>query len=257
MKRDLFRQLSVITTTIFALVLNAAAVVIPLNGRDTAAISDSFHVLFVPAGYVFSIWGVIYIGLLAYTFYHALPAQRENPRMRQTGWLVSLSSLCNGIWIFFWHYGYYALTVLTMLALLGILIAIYLRLNIGRTHFSAAEKWAVSIPFSIYLGWITVATIANVTDVLAYYGWTGAGIDPVVWTVILLMVGVILAGIMAFTRSDIAYMLVLVWAFAGISMRWLNLPVLGAAGFVAAGLVLLEMAVSRVRLPHPAPISMP
>ena len=86
--------------------------------------------------YVFSIWGLIYIGLLAYTIYQALPSQRANPRLRRTGWLVALSSLANGAWIFFWHYGYYALTLVVMLILLAALIMIYLRLDIGRTAFS-------------------------------------------------------------------------------------------------------------------------
>src|SRR5512135_1866157 len=107
MKKDLLRQFSVITTTLFALILNGAANAIPLNGRNTGEISDSFNVLFVPAGYVFSIWGVIYIALLAYTIYQALPAQRSNPRLRRTGWLVAATSLANGSWIFFWHFGFY------------------------------------------------------------------------------------------------------------------------------------------------------
>ena len=91
MKRDLLRQFAVIFTTIYALVFNGAANAIPLNGHNTGQISDSFNVLFVPAGYVFSIWGVIYIGLLAFTIFHSLPAQRSNPRMRRIGWLTVLS----------------------------------------------------------------------------------------------------------------------------------------------------------------------
>jgi hypothetical protein len=250
MKRDFLRQFTVIATTIFALVMNAAANIIPLNGRNTGAISDGFHVLFVPAGYVFSIWGVIYIGLLAYTVYQALPALRENPRLRRTGWLVALSSLSNGVWIYFWHFGHYALTLVTMLVLLGALIAIYLRLDLGRAHPSTAEKWSVSIPFSIYLGWITVATIANVTAVLSYYGWNGGFLSPLAWTLVLLAAGVLIAGAMAATRADVAYLLVLVWAFAGISVRWIDQPVLGADGFIAAGLVLAELVASRIWRPR-------
>jgi hypothetical protein len=251
MKRDLFRQFAVIFTTVFALVLNGAANAIPLGGRLTAEISDSFHVLFVPAGYVFAIWGVIYIGLLAYTFYHSLPAQRENLSLRRTGWLVSLSSLANGTWIVFWQFGYYALSLVTMFVLLAVLTAVYLRLDIGHTRFSTLEKWVVSIPFSIYLGWITVATIANITAVLSYVGWTGGGVSAVAWTVILLAAGVAIAALMAFTRSDIAYLLVLTWAFAGISVRWLDASVLNVAGFTAAALVLVLLVASRLRPARP------
>lgn len=247
MNRDFLRQFSVIFTTIFALVANGAANALPLNGRNTGEISDSFNVLFVPAGYVFSIWGLIYIALLAYTIYQALPGQRSNPLLRRTGWLVAVSSLANGAWIFCWHYGFYPLSLAVMLTLLAVLIAAYLRLNIGRTQFSTLEKWVVSIPISLYLGWITVATIANATAVLSSLGWNGGSISPTAWTVILLAAGVLIGGMMAFTRSDIAYLLVLMWAFIGISVRWVNLPVLNVAGYAAALLVLAALIISRVR----------
>jgi len=93
MNRNVLRQLAVLLSTVFALAVNAAANALPLNGRNTAEISDSFNVLFVPAGYVFSIWGLIYVGLVAYTIYQALPSQRENPRLQRTGWLVTLVRL--------------------------------------------------------------------------------------------------------------------------------------------------------------------
>jgi hypothetical protein len=247
MSKDILRQFVVIFTFVFTLVSNGAANALPLNGRETGEISDSFNVFFVPAGYVFAIWGVIYLALLAYTVYQSLPAQRANPRLRATGWLFALSNIANGAWIYFWHYGLYELSLVTMFTLLALLLAIYLRLNIGKVRFSAVEKWTVSIPFSIYLGWITVATIANITAVLSYLGWTGGGISGETWTVILLIAGLVIAGLMAFTRSDIAYILVLVWAFVGISVRWLGLPVLNFAGFVAATLVLALLVASRLR----------
>lgn len=253
MKRDTFRQAAVIITTLYALVLNGLADTLPINGRNTAQISNSFKVDFVPAGYVFSIWGIIYIGLLAFTIYHSLPAQRANPRLRQIGWLVALSSLANGTWILFWHYGHITLTLLTMLVLLACLILIYLRLKIGQVKFTTAELWCVSIPVSVYLGWITVATIANVEDELANQGWNGFGISAVTWTVILLIVGVILAAVVAYTRRDMAYLLVLVWAFAGISANWPGKPVLDSAGFIAAGLVLVLLVASRLFLKRPTP----
>ena len=246
MKRDIFRQLAVIITTLFTLIVNGLANALPLNGRGTGEISDSFNVIFVPAGYVFSIWGVIYLGLLAYSIYHSLPSQRTNPLLRKTGWLVALSSIFNGAWIFFWHYGQYTLTIFIMLGLLVTLATIYLRLNIGKTRFSALEKWTISIPFSTYFGWITVATIANATALLSYLGFTGGGISGEAWTIILLAVGVIIAGIIAFTRSDIAYLLVLVWAFIGISIRWVDLPIINITAAVAAGLVFALLVLSRI-----------
>jgi translocator protein len=242
----ILRQFFVIFTTIFALIMNGAANAIPLNGRHTGEISDSFKVIFVPAGYVFSIWGLIYLGLIAYTIYHSLPSQRTNPVLAKTGWIVSLSSIANGAWIYFWHYGYYAVTLLVMLILLACLLAIYQRLNIGRTRFSVREKWIVSIPFSNYLGWITVATIANATALLSYIGWNGWGISEIGWTLIMLGAAVVIAGLMSFTRSDIAFTLVLAWAFVGISVRWLNLSPVNIAGFASAAIVLLLLLLSRI-----------
>lgn len=247
MKKDILRQFFVIFTTVFTLALNGAANALPLNGRMTGEISDSFNVLFVPAGYVFSIWGLIYLGLTAFVVYHTLPSQRANPRLRKTGWWVVLSNLANGLWIYFWHFGNYPVTLVIMLVLLVALLAIYLGLNIGKTRFSNLEKWVVSIPFSIYLGWITVATIANATALFSYWGFDGAFLSPLAWTLVLLAAGVFIAGIMAFTRSDIAYLLVLVWAFAGISVRWADLAVLNVAGYIAAILVLVLLIASRLR----------
>ncbi len=246
MKRDIFRQFSVIFATFFALVMNYASTALPLNGRTPAQISDSFNVLFVPAGYVFSIWGLIYIALLAYTIYHSLPSQRSNPRLRRTGWLVAATSLVNGSWIFFWHFGFYVMSLVAMLVLLALLIAIYLRLDVGRSTFSGSERFTVAFLPSIYLGWITVATMANITAVLSYLGWNGWGISGVAWTIVLLAAGVAVAAISAFTRRDATYLLVLVWAFTGISVRWLSLPVLNTAGFVAAALVVVMLVASRL-----------
>ncbi len=257
MKRDIFRQLAVIVTTLFALVMNYASTAVPLNGRTPAEISDSFHVLFVPAGYVFSIWGIIYIALLGYTIYHSLPSQRANPRLRRTGWLVAATSLVNGGWIFCWHFGYYVMSLAAMLALLGLLIAIYLRLDVGRASFKGAERFTVAFLPSIYLGWITVATMANITAVLSYLGWNGGGISPTAWSIVLLAAGVGVGAVSAFTRRDAVYLLVLAWAFAGISVRWLGLPVLNAAGFAAAGLVLALLVASRIarQVARLAPVS--
>ena len=246
MIKDISRQLAVVITTVFALVMNGAANAIPLNGRNTGEISDSFNVLFVPAGYVFSIWGLIYLGLLAYTLFQALPAQRTNTRLRRTGWLVALSSIANGAWIYFWHFGNYPVTLLVMLVLLAALVAIYLRLDIGLTKFGAVEKWTVSVPFSIYLGWITVATIANATALLSYLGWSGWGVSPLAWTLILLVAGGLIAGLMAYTRSATASLLVLTGRLTGISVRWLDMPVLNSAGFIAAGIVLMLLIFSRL-----------
>ena len=242
MMKDILRQLAVVLTTLAALAVNGAANAIPLNNRTSGEISDSFNVLFVPAGYVFSIWGLIYLGLAAYTVFQALPSQRANPRLRRTGWLVALSSLANGAWLFFWHFGFYPLTLVVMLVLLVTLVVIYLRLDIGRTAFRPVEKWTVSVPFSIYLGWITVATIANISDVLDFIKWDRFGIAPEIWMSILLAAVVLIAAMMNFSRRDVAYAAVLLWALAGISVKHAAVPDVATPTWITFGLVALTLA---------------
>src|SRR5512135_773426 len=99
-----FRQIMVVLTILVTIAINLLADALPINGVTTAQVSDSFHVYFVPAGYVFAIWGIVYIGLIAYAIYQALPAQRENPRLRSISWWVVLGGLANCAWIYLWHY---------------------------------------------------------------------------------------------------------------------------------------------------------
>jgi hypothetical protein len=188
---------------------------------------------------VFSIWGLIYVGLIAYAIYQVLPAQRENPRLQSIGYLFILSCLANITWLFLWHYEVFEFTLIAMVVLLLTLIAIYLRLDIGRSAVSGAEKWAVNIPFSIYLGWITVATIANTTQLLYYLDWNGWGISPEIWTVIMLSAGVIISALMSYSRRDIAYSLVLVWAYIGIALKHSDTALVSTSAWVAAGLILV------------------
>src|SRR5512137_3187399 len=131
--KDMLRQFSVLLTVLATLVINGLANALPLNGLNTGQISDRFHVYFVPAGYVFAIWGVIYLGLIAFAVFQALPSQRENPRLRATGWWIALGGLANSTWIFLWHYLQFPLTLVAMLVLLATLIITYLRLGTGRT----------------------------------------------------------------------------------------------------------------------------
>jgi benzodiazapine receptor len=147
MRKDTLRQLVVVLAVVATVLLNGLANALPLNGLTTGEISDRFQVYFVPAGYVFSIWGLIYLALAAYAVYQALPAQRENARLGRIGYLFVLSCLANVTWLFLWHYEQFAWTMVAMIGLLLSLIAIYLRLGIGRTQVPPAERWLVHVPF--------------------------------------------------------------------------------------------------------------
>src|SRR5512134_2462313 len=135
--KDTIRQILVIMSIAATITINVLANALPINGLNTGQISDRFQVYFVPAGYVFSIWGVIYLGLIAFAIFQALPSQRENPRLRAAGWWISLGGLANSAWIFLWHYEQFPLTLIAMLVLLGTLIVTYLRLDIGRSAVPA------------------------------------------------------------------------------------------------------------------------
>ena len=241
MTNDKLRQTIVVVIVIATIVVNGLATALPLNGQTTGEISDRFQVFFVPAGYVFSIWGLIYLGLSAYAIYQALPAQAANPRIKRIGSFFVLSSLANIAWIFLWHYEQFPLTLAAMLTLLVSLIAIYLHLDIGRARFPLTVKWTVQIPFSIYLGWITVATIANVTSLLDYLNWGGWGIRPEVWTVIMLVAGLAIASAVSLTRGDVAYMLVLIWAFTGIAVKHQGTALVATTAWIVSGLVLVML----------------
>jgi hypothetical protein len=240
--KDKLRQFSVILTITATLIVNGLANALPLNGQNTGEISDRFQVYFVPAGYVFSIWGLIYLGLIAFAILQALPSQRENPRLRAVGWWVSLGGLANIAWIFLWHYEQFPLTLVAMLVLLATLIITYLRMGFGRTKVPAAEKWAARLPFSIYLGWITVATVANVTSLLDYLKWNGFGIAPEIWMGIVLVAVLVIAVLMNFTRRDVAYAAVLLWALAGISVKHAAVAAVAIPTWITFGLVAVTLA---------------
>ncbi len=234
MSKNLLRQVINLLAVLATIIVNGLANALPLNGLNTGDISDRFTVYFVPAGYVFSIWGLIYLGLIAYAVFQLLPSQRENPRLLRIGYLPALSGLFNIVWLFLWHYEQFPLTLLAMFGLLLTLIAIYLRLDEGRSSVRGAERWCLYIPFSVYLGWVTVATVANVTSVLDYAGWSGWGLSEAAWAVIMLLVAAGIGVLMGLRRRDAAFLLVLVWAFVGIALKHAGTPGVAITAWIAA-----------------------
>lgn len=238
MTKDTVRQFTNLLSVVLALTVNILANALPLNGQNTGAISDRFQVYFVPAGYVFSIWGLIYIGWIAFLMYQFQSAHKESPRLRTLGYWFAWSGVFNAVWLVCWHYNLFGLSVLVMFSLLGTLIISYLKLNVGRTPVSAAEKWSVDIPFSVYLGWVSVATVANVTSWLDFINWNGFGIAPQMWAVIMLAVASALGVAMTLSRRDVGYVLVLVWSFVGIAVKQSAEPLVANSAWIAAALMI-------------------
>jgi benzodiazapine receptor len=190
-----------------------------IGGQVTAAVSDANPTLITPAGYVFSIWGVIYMLLGVFVVYQALPSQQGKEYQSKIGWLFVLSSLINIGWLFLWQFEYLSLSVVLMFLLLATLISIYVRLRTGKSAVSLRERLAVQLPFSVYLGWITIASIANVAATLVSIGWDGFGISPETWAILVVAVALIITILMLFTRKDVAYSLVIIWALVGIGVK--------------------------------------
>ena len=245
-----------LVTVIVTIAVNVAANALPINGQATGEISDRFDLFFTPAGYVFSIWGLIYIALIAFVVYQLLAGGRSSKATERIGpWLV-ISGIANITWILLWHYNQFTLSIAAMLLLLVSLVTIYLRLDIGRWPVSRVHQWLIEIPFTIYLGWITVATIANAAIVLDVVNWNQWGISGQLWTVIMLAVGLVVAYLVARTRRDVAYLLVLVWAFIGVGVQNLDVAlVLIAALVAAAGVAALTFLAATSWRPLPSRLS--
>jgi benzodiazapine receptor len=217
-KTVLLRSLNVLAFAV-TVTVNALASSLALNGRTTAEVSDLYPTLVTPAGYVFSIWGLIYVLLLVFVVFQALPGQREKPFLQQISVLFVLSSVFNVMWLFLWHYDQIVLSVALMFGLLATLIAVYLRLGIGKTSVTLKERVFVHLPFSVYLGWITVASIANVAAALVSVQWDGFGLANDVWAVLVIAVALLITLAVIATRKDVAYSLVIVWALVGIAVN--------------------------------------
>lgn len=200
------------------IVVNFLATSLPINNRGTGEISDAYSNLFAPAGITFSIWGLIYLLLAIYVIYQF--KSKNDSLLKKINILFIITSIANILWIFAWHYDYIGLSLALMLVLLiGLIkIADTLRSN----ELTAEEKKFISIPFSVYFGWITVATIANVTVFLVSINWGGFGIAEFIWTSIILLIGATIGILRMNKDKSVAYGLVLVWAYLGILLKHLS-----------------------------------
>lgn len=256
MNPDRVRQALVLASFVFAIVVNAAANLVPFNGQTTGEISDRFNVFVIPAGYVFSIWSLIYLGQLAFVLHTLRPSRLADPLLRRLGLLPVVVALLNGVWIFFWHWEIYPATLIVMVALLATLIALYRRADFERTarpgghQLASAERWFVQLPFSIYLGWISVATITNVAVVGQWADVPTFGLAPELIAAAVLLVGLAIAAIVLLRTADVAYGAVIVWAYVGIVVNELDTAAVAlAAGASVVVVVLLIGAAVVGRLP--------
>jgi len=209
-------------TFIIMVTVNALANILPINGVTTGEVSDAYENLFAPAGITFAIWGLIYILLACYTlyqlgFFHGNEIHIKTELLEKVSILFAISSIVNSIWIFLWHYDFILLTMIFIVIILICLIMIVT--EISKYKLSFRESLFIRLPFSVYFGWITIATIANITTFLVSIGWSGFGISDTTWTIIILVVGVIISSLTIIKFKDIAYGLVIIWAYMGIYIK--------------------------------------
>lgn len=215
-------KLLTLITFIAMITVNALANILPINGITTGDVSDSYGNLFAPAGITFAVWGVIYFLLALYMLYLFGLFTSDKSKvniglLRKTGLIFSVSSIANTAWIFSWHYDNIPLSMILMAVILLCLILIVQ--SIKKESLSPRERFFVKLPFSIYFGWITVATVANATVLLVSLGWNGLGISESVWTMLILIVAALIGSVTTIKNKDFAYGLVLIWAYAGILIK--------------------------------------
>jgi translocator protein len=236
MDRDLRRQVAIVVTFLVTVAVNASANILPLNGLTTAEISDRFQVFVTPAPYVFGIWALIYLGQAAFTTHQARPSRRGDELLRSLGYLPAAAALLNSLWLVLWHFEVFALTVPVMFALLATLATIVLRIR-ERPDGRPETRWLVRLPFSIYFGWITVAAIVNVAAMLSWAGFDGLGIAGETWAVAVLLIGVLIALATVRALEDLAYALVVAWAYVGIAVKEADTTAVVATALLGAAVV--------------------
>jgi len=219
---------------IAVITVNALANILPLNGIPTGDIVNRDPVLFQPAGWAFSIWGVIYLWLAAFVVYGLTPAGRANPRLQRISPLFLFTCAANTVWLFLWHWQRFPASLLVMFALLLGLIGIYGGLRRDGVTPSTREWLLLWLPFSVYLGWVSVATLANTSVLLDRVGWDGGGVSLEVWTALMLVAALALAAVFGLRQADFAYPAVVAWAAAAIAARQTGVELVAPSAVVVA-----------------------
>lgn len=203
------------------LLVNALSNFFPIAGLNIGEVANTIlgGVQITPANYAFAIWGLIYVGLIAYGVYQLGSAQRQDPTIQRVDMLLIGACVAQIAWVYLFTLQLFWPSVVAIGVILLSLISAYLQLGVGKVRVSRDRQWFAQAPFSIYLGWISVATIVNVASALYSSGWDGWGLEATSWTVGMLIVGAVIGAIVAVQRADIAFTSVFIWAFVAIALR--------------------------------------
>jgi len=252
MQRSLSDRGGNLVAVAIVMVSNVLSNALPINDQTMSEISAKYPSLFTPAGFTFSIWGVIYLALLVFAIWQALPAQRANQKVAGISRYFQINCLMNALWIVVWHYDLLALSLLVMLAILVTLILIYRELIASIDTAPFVEHLVLYMPFSLYVGWISVATIANASALQNSNGWDNVWLTAVQWTLLKLAVAGAVGATMVIKHRDIPFALVIAWAAYGISVMQSATPEVAGAATTLSLLALILVAVDGVRRLSPA-----
>ncbi len=234
------RQILVPVATIGVIFVNYLAGTGKINNVTPEVISDKYPTFITPAGYAFAIWSLIYLGMIAFSIYQLLPSQADNPRFRAIRTVYILNCVANCAWIYLWHYE----QIIAALGVIFLLLAtlVYINLKLQNTE-TAAEAWLSKIPFSIYFGWVTVASILNATIALVYLGVTTTDFTAQVLGASLIIIAVILGILMRFKLNLTAYPLAVAWALTAIAVAHGGKTIIVVTSAIAV-IILLVTALS-------------
>jgi hypothetical protein len=209
------RQILVPIATIGVIFVNYLAGTGRINNVTPEVISDKYPTIITPAGYAFAIWSLIYVGMIGFSIYQLLPSQTDNPRFRAIRTVYLLNCVANCAWIYLWHYE----MIIAALGVIFLLLAtlVYINLHVKDTE-NTAEIWLAKIPFSIYFGWVTVASILNATIALVYLGVSTSDFTAQVLGAGLIVIAVVLGILMRFKLKLTAYPIAVAWALTAIAV---------------------------------------
>ncbi|MEQ9467512.1 MAG: hypothetical protein RLN88_08875 [Ekhidna sp.] len=235
-----------ILSLLVVLFVNFLANYLPIGGRTTGEVSEAYPTLFTPAGFTFSIWGLIYTLLITYVIYQLLPSNRDNKVFDRINRHFVVNCSANTLWIFAWHYELITLSLILMVIILASLIGIYRHILPGKVS-GFRDRLFMRTPFSLYFGWITVATLANISVEQSVIGMDNWIMTKTVWVFVELALAGAIATVMVIRYRDPIFGGVVTWAAYGITQRQMDTPEVAGAAAVVMILVLVILIIEGIR----------
>ncbi|HEX8369917.1 MAG TPA: TspO/MBR family protein [Pyrinomonadaceae bacterium] len=215
-RTEKIRQMLVIFATVGVIIINYLAGTGSINNTTPGEVSDKYPTLITPAAYAFSIWGLIYLGMILFGVYQALPSQTTNPHFLRTRTIYIAGCVANCAWIYFWLHERILIATAVIFILLAALV--FINLNLKGAN-SMLETWLVRVPFGIYFGWVTVASILNAAVALIFTGVEASNTTATVWACVLIAAAATLGVLIRWKLSLAAYALTVAWALTAIAVK--------------------------------------